>query len=260
MIFDAHAHFLLAGDPDKATAAAPPVPGLHVLACGVETADMEKTIRLWGGERPGGIAAGARVRPFIGIHPWFPMDDLSVRMDKLERLVAANPWVGVGEIGLDRHRTDNPFPLQEDCFRKQLEIAAAYKRPANIHCVRAFGALIEGLRDFSSSGIPFLVHAYSGSKETVREIVDLGGYLSFAPFTIQRKSGQERPERAVEALRAVPADRLLLDTDFPERKGQGMAEYPAVLERLYADTAEILGTDREKLKERVFGNGTIFTA
>jgi TatD DNase family protein len=255
MVFDAHVHFQLASAPTTAGGYFPPCPGLRALTCGVETADMEPAIERWGGTRPPRESGSdPLIRPFIGIHPWFPMEDLASDMDRIERLVRENPWVGIGEIGLDKHREENPLPLQERYLRDQLAIAKSYGRPANIHCVKAFGPLIAGLREFSSCGIPFLVHAYSGSRETARQIVDMGGYVSFAPFTIQRRS-----TKSVEVIRAIPVDRLLLDTDFPSFRGQGLDTYGGVLAALYADAAEILGMDREELIEQVLRNGSVFT-
>ena len=119
------------------------------------------------------------VIPSFGVHPW----DAGTRPDdwqlKFVYRLEAHPAAAVGEIGLDRWilepgRASSPLlagarvaPIEEqmDVFAWQLRWAADHNRAATIHCVRAWGPLLEVLRDSPLPERGFLLHAYGGSPE-----------------------------------------------------------------------------------------------
>ncbi len=195
--------------------------------------------------------------PSYGLHPW----DAGNRSPDWEKnLVAqldANPRAFLGEIGLDRWildraRPDDPrlaglrrAPLAEqtDVFLRQLDLAAARNLPASIHCLDAFGPLLDALRGARLPARGFLLHAYSGSAESAKSFADLGAYFSFNgaflppnalktvchllgdnpnPSPEGEKNlchlmGDIRPKtlRRIAMFRSLPADRLLVETDAP---------------------------------------------
>jgi TatD DNase family protein len=122
------------------------------------------------------------------------------------------PHAGVGEIGLDRWKPGLDFAPQPDLFRRQLELAAELDRPVSIHCLRAWGMLFELLRDGPRPARGFLLHSYGGPLEMVAPLTELGAYFSLpGAFARERKTRQ----RAV--FQAVPAERLLIETDAPDQ-------------------------------------------
>ena len=165
------------------------------------------------------------VRPAYGIHPWdagAPRPD-----DWLEQLaarLAADPRASVGEIGLDRWmldsaRPDDPrllglrrAPMEEQIavFVPQLELAARLDRAASIHCLQCFGELLRLLRAHPRPARGFLLHAYGGPAEMVKDFAELGAYFSFNPAFLD-----PRKDRRREVFLQVPAERLLCETDAP---------------------------------------------
>jgi TatD DNase family protein len=155
------------------------------------------------------LAAGnAWIRPSYGVHPW-EVDAASPEWR--ERLCERLDEGGfVGEIGLDRWRTDRNFARQMEIFRWQLDQAARRNVPATIHCLRAWGALAETLAGVDAPERGFLIHAYGGPVEMLKTFAARGAYFSFSATFLA--AGRERKR---EAFRVIPEDRLLVETDAP---------------------------------------------
>jgi TatD DNase family protein len=116
---------------------------------------------------------GQALVPFLGIHPWFAE---GAKDGWEERLLARLQGVraGIGEIGLDKScRAD--FDRQRQVFETQLQMAAKLRRPVAIHCVKAWGLLLEILEHFAQEKrLPaIMIHAYGGSTETLRRLIEL---------------------------------------------------------------------------------------
>lgn len=197
-IFDAHNHL-------QAPELAPHLDGIiatreaeRMVVNGTCEADWPAVERL--------AAEHTWVRPSYGVHPW-EVDGVSSRW--LETLSAFLDRGGfVGEIGLDRWKTDANFARQREVFRAQWREGARRGRPITVHCLRAWGPLVEELRELPRAD--FLIHAYGGPREMVGEFARLGAYFSFSGSFLA--AGREK-KRA--AFLEVPADRLLVETDAP---------------------------------------------
>lgn len=116
------------------------------------------------------------VVPAFGVHPWFAEEWTADAREALRKYISDTPDAALGEIGLDRRRGN--ANAQEKAFRGQLEIAAEFRRPATVHCVRAFGKTEAALRDFSGKIPAVLLHAYSGSAEQAKIFARLGCVFS----------------------------------------------------------------------------------
>lgn len=207
------------------------------------------------------------VAPCFGLHPWFVSERSPEWLGRLEERLLAVPS-GVGEIGLDRWHEPRDEAAQEVVFRQQLALARRLERPVVIHCLRAWGWLMEVLREVDVPPAGMLLHAYGGPPDLIRPLAGMGGFFSFAGDVLD-----ERRRRKREALRAVPLDRLLIETDAPAmlppesarpyvvRGAEGEvwnepANLPAILEGI----ASLLGLAPERLAdltrqnaERLFG-------
>jgi len=157
-------------------------------------------------------AAHPGIRPAVGLHPWFVAENPDLTW--LPALLDDPRLVAIGEIGLDG-AIDNEDPAQQEAvFRAQLALAAERNLPVLIHCRRRWDRLLACLHDYPVHGV---MHAFSGSLEVMRECLRLGLYISFAGMVTRPNS-----RRAHEAATAVPADRLLLETDAPYMALEGI--------------------------------------
>jgi TatD DNase family protein len=224
--FDAHNHLQqYAGEAGleaaMAGAAAGGVTGM--LCCGTCPEDWGRVLEI-SCRYPG-------VTPCFGLHPWFAGGD--GWLGRLEEFLRRSPAACVGEIGLDGVKDR---PGQREDFAAQLELARSFSRPAVLHCVREWGALLEEVK---KAGLPaFMLHGYGGSPEMVKDFAALGGYFSFG-------AGITAPgrERLRAALAAVPADRLLFETEAPDTGG------PAGIAAVVEAAAAALGRPAEELAE-----------
>jgi TatD DNase family protein len=181
----------------------------------------------------------------LGVHPQLlpaldPAGD-EARLAALDAALARGGAVAVGECGLDGPAVAAGAPLERQVavLRGHLALARRHGLPVVLHCLRAHEPLLALLAEepLPAGGV---VHSYSGSAEQVAAYVRLGLHLSFAgPLTYE---GARKP---VAAARAVPRERLLLETDAPDqtpRPHRGRNE-PAFLPGIAAALARALELD-----------------
>ncbi len=147
----------------------------------------------------------------FGYHPWYVKDRSPNWQEVLLRHLDAAPSA-VGEVGLDRWVKDHDLEQQQEVFAWQLRLAAERNLPLSIHCLQAWGPLLNILRAEPRPNCGFLLHSYGGASELVAPLAELGAYFSLPGyFALERKTRQR------EAFRQVPSDRLLIETDAPDQ-------------------------------------------
>ena len=143
-----------------------------------------------------------------GVHPESVDSNPADYLEIVRRTISANPKVrAVGEIGLDYHYDGYDRDKQIKLFREQLELARELDMPVIVHSRDACEDTLDLLREFQPKGV---VHCFSGSAETAKEIIKLGMYIGFTGVLTFKNA-----KKALRALEAVPLDRLLLETDCP---------------------------------------------
>jgi len=201
------------------------------------------------------------ILPCLGLHPWFVKERSQNWLSRLEKILHETKAC-VGEIGLDRWVAGRDESTQEACFREQLRVAVKLDRPVSIHCVRAWDWLMKVLREEPVPKAGFLLHAYSGPVELIEPLADRGAYFSFAGTVLQGNKGQ-----AHHALRMIPSERLLLETDAPdllppriyrcrERKGRSgtILNEPVNLSRILPGVALLLDLSEDILRKQLQEN------
>jgi len=170
----------------------------------------------------------------LGIHPQL-LPDLDPAQDaahlaRLEALLARGGVVGIGECGLDGPTAaaapQASMERQVAVLRGHLALARRFRLPVLLHCLRAHEPLLRLLSQEAPLPAGGVMHSYSGSAEQVRDYLPHGMFFAMAgPVTY------ERARKPVLAARAIPRDRLLLETDAPDqtpRPHEGRCE-PAYL-------------------------------
>jgi TatD DNase family protein len=173
-------------------------------------------------------------------------------LDKLDRLLGEPEVIACGEIGLDYYHEGAPHAVQRIGLIRQLEIAAARKRPILIHCrpkdemTDAWDDLFVVLEEFwRPTGLGGVMHCFGGGWEQARRSLDLGFLVSFAGNLTYPKA---------QALRAVasrmPVDGILVETDAPwlaPTPDRGKRNEPAWVVRTALVLGELLGKDKEEI-------------
>ncbi len=144
----------------------------------------------------------------VGIHPQdaHTFDESSI--PALKEMLSHPKAVAIGEIGLDYKYENAPRDVQKDVFCRLMELSRETGYPVCIHDRDAHGDVFDIVRSFPDvSGV---MHSFSSSPEMARQYVKMGWYISFSG-TVTFKNAAVVPE----AAKAVPLDRLLLETDAP---------------------------------------------
>lgn len=226
------------------------------------------------------VAALARqhswIVPSFGLHPWDCGNRSPNWLKHLRAALVACPAAGVGEIGLDRWllelKPDDPrvaglrvAPLEEqaEVFAQQLAVAAELDRAPSIHCVQAWGALHDSLKQAKLPARGFLIHGYAGPGEMIRNFTELGAYFSFNLQLLE-----PRHAKRLDNFRHVPGKRLLVETDAPTKAPAGAlnrfplpaaadgseVNHPANLVVAYEQLARLRAVPLEKLAPQIEEN------
>jgi len=185
--------------------------GLHPWDAGNRTPDWQRALLAHlDAPRPPSVHSAPPTSP----HLRTPISDLRAHRAPFIGEIGLDRWI------LDRARPDDPrlaglrrasLEEQREVFLWQLELTATRDLPVTIHCIDAYGPLLDALAATRRPARGFLLHAYAGSAEMVKRFADLGAYFSFNGYFLDpRRARRLRPVYA-----AVPPDRLLVETDAP---------------------------------------------
>lgn len=203
------------------------------------------------------------VVPSFGYHPWYVAERTPRWRDTLVDWLDCTPGAVVGEIGLDRWKPGLAYEGQEEVFVAQLRLAAERNLAASLHCLQAWGRLHDLLREQPRPARGFLLHSYGGPAEMVAPLAKLGARFSFPGYFIHERKARQR-----ETFKAVPLERLLIETDAPDQSLPDMANrhlltdtltgkplnHPANLPAVYQFMAELRGVPLAELTAQVQEN------
>jgi TatD DNase family protein len=179
----------------------------------------------------------------VGFHPSDVDKFDEASFEKMKELIKHEKVVAIGEIGLDYHWVSDNKDKQKAVFRKQLELAIENDMPVVIHERDAVADCLEIVLDYNVKGV---FHAFSGSKETAKILIDRGWYISF-PGTVTFKNAKHPVENAL----FLPEDRILTETDSPYLTAhpfRGKRNDSSYMRYTLEKIAEIRGTSFEHIE------------
>ena len=143
----------------------------------------------------------------VGIHPEELESCDEEALLEIRTLAEHPKCLAIGEIGLDYYWDDSHKQEQKQLFRWQIELALELNKPVIVHDREAHADTLALLKRHRPKGV---LHCYSGSVETMREAVDLGLFIGLGGAVTFKNA-----KKPLAVAAAVPADRLLLETDCP---------------------------------------------
>lgn len=257
-LFDSHAHYNdhrfdeeFEGGAEGAIKAAFEAGVVGFVNVGTEPENCRESIEI--------ASKHANVYAAVGLHPEdaanFPREDIPRILDEIREMAKNEKVVAIGEIGLDYH-WDTPHDLQKEVFEAQLIMARELGLPVIIHNRDAHGDTFEMLSKYPD--VVGVMHSYSGSAEMAREYVKRGWYISFGGPVSYKTA-----EKVREACRAVPLDKLLIETDcpyLPPVPYRGKINYSGYMVHTLEAMANARGEDMETIAaatvenaEKIFG-------
>jgi TatD DNase family protein len=236
-VIDTHAHLTSLDDADEAIARAAEAGVTRVLTVGTSVDDGRRALAL--AEQYDGVYA------ILGIHPHEAATASDDDLGALRELHEHPKAVAVGETGLDWFRDYAPRDDQRRLFAAELELAAELRKPVVIHTRAADDDTLAALVGFTGAVV---LHCFS-SPHLLPTALERGWYVSFA--------GNATFPKAVElrlAATAVPADRILAETDSPYLAPQpvrGRPNEPANVVHTVAALAQARREDPEQLAAQI---------
>ncbi len=190
----------------------------------------------------------------LGVHPEAADRTPGNFTDILEKQILSEPKIrAIGEIGLDYHYDGYSAEKQKDIFIAQLELAKRLDMPVVIHSRDACEDTMEILKKYRPKGV---MHCFGYSAEIAEEIIKMGMYISFTGVLTFKNA-----KKAVKALKAVPLDRLMLETDCPYMAPEpyrGKRCDSSMIEQTAAKAAEIMGISPKEMQDITFENAKRF--
>lgn len=195
----------------------------------------------------------------VGVHPHEArlMNETALR--KLDKLLAEDVALACGEIGLDYFYEHSEREVQRRVFARQMEIAAAHRKPIVIHCrpsegtADAWDDTLDMLdRNWKGTGLGGILHCFTGGLKHAELAMEMGFLISFAGNSTFPKA---QPLRDVMA--ALPIEKMLIETDAPflaPAPHRGQRNEPAWVARVAETMAEVKGIRVDEVATATTGN------
>lgn len=194
-----------------------------------------------------------------GVHPHYAGDVSAEFIDEI-RVLANNDCVkAIGECGLDFNRNFSTKAEQLSVFEQQLELAVQMQKPVFLHERDAFTEQINLLKKYRTRLVGGVAHCFTGNSEQMQAYLDLDLYIGITGWVCDTKRGVELQS----AVKSLPLERLLLETDSPylrpkglpnNRKIDGGSNEPAYLPFIAEQLAHIMGMNFESIQAHSVAN------
>ena len=249
MLFDTHAHYddkRFDEDRDELLASLPAHDIGLILNPGCDVETSRKAISY--------AQKYAFVYAAVGIHPENINESWNNDLSVIQELAQTEPKVrAIGEIGLDYYweKDEHARARQQVVFARQMDLARELDMPVIVHDRDAHGDCMEITRRYPE--VRGVYHCYAGSVEMARELLRLGYYLSFTGVITFKNA-----RRAIEVIREVPIDRLMIETDAPYMTPEpfrGRRNSSLYVYRMAETIAEIKGMSVEEVERITTENG-----
>jgi len=185
----------------------------------------------------------------VGTHPHESKEDPGLSAATLVDLAADTRVVGIGECGLDFHYDLSPRDVQAQVFRAHVAAARETGLPLVVHTREAddvMGQILE--EEYAAGPFRLLMHCYTSGAELARRAAALGAWFSVSGIATFKAAEDVR-----EVIRAMPADRIIVETDCPYLAPvphRGRRNEPAYIPHVLAKLAEVRGWSLDEAEQR----------
>lgn len=187
----------------------------------------------------------------VGVHP-DTRDGRDPAAAELVELAAHPKVVAIGETGLDYYRIEGDAPWQRERFRQHIRAARQLAKPLIVHTRAAAQDTLNILREESARDVGGVFHCFTEDADTARQALEQGFYISFSGIVTFKNAVALK-----EVAKAVPLDRLLVETDAPylaPTPHRGKLNQPAYVRLVAEEVARLRGIDLEILAEATTRN------
>jgi TatD DNase family protein len=243
--FDIHAHLdMLEDSPEVAIQKAKDVGVSKIITIGTEASDHQFVLDVARKYYP-------TVYCTLGVHPHQGAQFTEEIGQFIEAHANDKEVVAVGEIGMDYYYNKATPEEQKNTFRRQLDIAARYRLPVEIHTRDAEPDTVEILKEFKGR-VNGVIHCFTGTSWLAHQCLDLGYNISFSGIVTFKNAQDLR-----DTCKQVPLDRIHVETDAPFLAPvpmRGKKNTPAYVVHTAQVVADLRGISLEKLSQHTNEN------
>lgn len=215
----------------------------HLLAIGVTLSRFEKAYEK--------LSQFDNISLACGVHP-LDFEEEPYDVERLLRLAQDKKVIAIGEIGLDYYYSAENKTEQQAVFASQIDIANQLDKPVIIHTRSAGEDTISMLRENHAEKCGGVIHCFTETLDFAKKALDLGFYISCSGIITFKNA-----EAIREAIRYVPTDRLLVETDSPYLAPvpyRGKENQPAYTREVCEYVAALKGLSTEEFAQITTGN------
>lgn len=145
----------------------------------------------------------------MGLHPTHVKENYKEELSHVEEMLDKHKFYAIGEIGIDLYWDKSTLGIQQDAFRRQIQLAKKYKKPIVIHCREAFDEVFEVLESEKGDDLYGIFHCFTGTQKQAEQAISynmklgIGGVATF-------KNG-----KIDQFLDQISLDHIVLETDAP---------------------------------------------
>ena len=188
----------------------------------------------------------------VGFHPHDASKLTKSLLQKIRQLAEEqHKLIAIGETGLDYHYMNSPAEIQQQAFRKQLQLAVDLNLPVILHSREAETDTLNILQEFPVPSLG-VAHSFTSSIEMAKILVDMGWYLGINGIVTFKNAEDLR-----EVVRWLPLEHLLLETDSPFLAPipfRGKPNKPAHIPTIACFIAKLRKISLEQLSEQTTAN------
>jgi TatD DNase family protein len=197
-----------------------------------------------------------------GVHPHHANDFDKSSLDTLRQLAAAPHVVAIGECGLDYNRNYSTPQAQRRAFEAQLQLACELKLPVFLHQRDAHADFVAMLETCRHELVAAVAHCFTGDETVALEYIEMGLSLGITGWICDERRGTDLRR----AVKVIPLDRLMLETDAPYLLPRDLVELPrdkrrnepCFLPHIAKATAHAIQLDPVELAQAVLLNSQRF--
>lgn len=216
----------------------------RMVVVGFDTPTIERAIEL--------AETYSFIYAVIGWHPVDAIDCTQKELDWIESLASHPKVVGIGEMGLDYYWDKSPREVQQQLFRKQIQLAKRVNLPIVIHNREATADVVRILKEEEAATVGGIMHCFTGSVEVARECIAMNFLISLGgPVTFKNA---KQPKKVAEE---IELEHLLVETDAPyltPHPYRGKRNEPKHVVLVAEEIAKIKGISYEEIAKQTTRN------
>jgi len=180
----------------------------------------------------------------MGLHPTSVKENYELELAHVYEQFKKRTFYAVGEIGIDLYWDKSTLTIQQDAFKRQIQLAKKHQLPIVIHTRNSFDEVFDVLDSEKDENLRGIFHCFSGTEEQAEQAISynmklgIGGVVTF-------KNG-----KIDQFLSKFDLRQIVLETDAPylaPAPYRGKRNESSFLSLVCKKVAEIYGVDEEEV-------------